>query len=141
MREEPVRSGSDYAVSMAAASSSRKSGNGEPVAEISAASGGLRRNWFAIAALWLVVASWLALAFRLLTGDVFGIESPLDWLYVTTMLGAIVVSVAGLIAVRKRGDGWLAVTAFVMSLVVPGGYALLYLLVAVLVGGYDQILH
>jgi hypothetical protein len=53
------------------------------MAEMTAQSGGLRRNWFAIGALWLVVASWLALAFRALTGDLFGIDSALDWLYVT----------------------------------------------------------
>jgi protein-S-isoprenylcysteine O-methyltransferase Ste14 len=135
-----MRSGSDYAPSMAAGSAPRKSGNAGAMAEITAAPQHERRNWFAIAALWLVVASWLALAFRLLTGDVFGIESPLDWLYVTAMLGAIVAAVAGLVAIRTRGDGWLAVTAFAMSLVIPGGYALVYLLVAVLVGGYDQIL-
>jgi hypothetical protein len=32
------------------------------MAEISARPSPARRNWFAIAALWLVVASWLALA-------------------------------------------------------------------------------
>jgi hypothetical protein len=107
------------------------------MAEITAQSGGLRRNWFAIAALWLVVASWLALAFRALTGDLFGIESGLDWLYVTAMLAAVVAAVAGLISIRTRGEPWLAVTALLMSLLVPAGYALMYLLVAVLWGGYD----
>jgi hypothetical protein len=106
------------------------------MAEITARPVPARRNWFAIAALWLVVASWLALAFRALTGELFGIDSPLDWLYVTAVLGAIVTGAAGLVAIRTRGDGWLAVTAFVTSLLLPALYALVYLLVAVLLGGY-----
>jgi hypothetical protein len=115
----------------------RKSGKTEAMAEITARPSPARRNWFAIAALWLVVASWLALAFRVLTGDIFGIESPLDWLYVTAVLGAIVLGAAGLVAIRTRGDGWLAVTAFVTSLLLPALYALVYLLVAVLFGGFE----
>jgi hypothetical protein len=135
-----MRSGSDYGLSITPGWSPRKSGKLQPMAEITAESGALRRNWFAIAALWLVVASWLALAFRLLTWDVFSVESPLDWLYVTAMLAAVVAAVAGLISIRTRGDRWLAITAFVMSLLLPGGYALLYFLVAALFGAYDQLL-
>jgi hypothetical protein len=104
------------------------------MAEITTPAHPARRNWFAIAALWLAVASWLALAFRLLTGDIFGIESPLDWLYVAAILGAVVLGAAGLVAVRTRGDAFLAVGAFVASLMLPACYALVYLLVAALLG-------
>jgi hypothetical protein len=92
------------------------------------------RNWYAIACLWLVVASWLALALRILLGEMFSIDSTLDWLYVGALLAAPVAGVAGLIAVHRRGEAWLAVTAFVVSLFLPGMYALAYILVDVFFG-------
>jgi hypothetical protein len=102
----------------------------------------LQRNWYAIACLWLAVASWIALAFRILTGEIFSIDSALDWLYVTALLGAPIAGVAGLIAVRRRGEAWLAIGAFLVSLLLPAAYALVYLLAGLLfaelgAGGLD----
>jgi hypothetical protein len=93
------------------------------------------RNWYAIACLWLVVASWLALALRILVLDVFSIDSALDWLYLIVLLSAPIVGAAGLIAVRRRGDALLAVTVFACSLLLPAIYVFVHVLVDVLFGG------
>jgi hypothetical protein len=98
----------------------------------------LRPNWWAIACLYLVVASWLALALRIMLDEILSVDSALDWAYVTMMLGGIVAGAAGLVAIRTRGDAWLAVSAFFASLLLPAGYALMYLLVAILFGGYGD---
>ncbi len=98
----------------------------------------LRPNWWAITCLYMVVASWLALALRIMLGEILSINSLLDWAYVATMLGAIVVGAVGLVAIRTRGDAWLAVSAFFASLLLPAGYALMYFLIAVLFGGYGD---
>jgi hypothetical protein len=129
-----MRSGSDYVLSMAADSPVRKSGRlraqmvdiGAPPRQ------SLQRNWYAIACLWLAVASWLALAFRILSGEIFSIDSALDWLYVTALLAAPVVGVAGLVSIRTRGEPWLAIGAFVVSLLLPAAYALAYLFLRLL---------
>jgi hypothetical protein len=97
----------------------------------------LRPNWFAIGSLVLVVASWFALAVRIATDDILSINSPLDWLYVCTVPAAVLMGAAGLIAIRWRGDAWLAVSAFFASLILPAGYALLYALGLIVVGGVD----
>jgi hypothetical protein len=96
----------------------------------------LRPNWWAIAALSLVVASWLALALRILTGEILAIDSALDWLYLGAVAGAVAAGAAGLIAIHWRGDAWLAVSAFFASLILPAGYAFLYA-IGVIVFGDD----
>jgi hypothetical protein len=71
-----MRSGSDYELSMAVDSFRRKSGNNELVAEITRPSPqSLRPNWWAIACLYLVVASWLALALRIMLDEILSIDS------------------------------------------------------------------
>jgi hypothetical protein len=97
----------------------------------------LRPNWWAVASLSLVVGSWLALALRILTADIFSFDSPLDGLYVCLVVGGTLTGAAGLIAIRWRGDAWLAVSSFFASLILPAGYALLYMLEAMVFGGFD----
>jgi hypothetical protein len=74
----------------------------------------------------LVVGSWIALTLRIAIDDVFSINSPLDWTYLVMIPGAVLLGAAGLVAIRWRGDAWLAVSAFFASLMLPAGYAFLY---------------
>jgi hypothetical protein len=129
-----MRSGSDYGVQYGRRFSRAQIGQTEnAMVDIGAPPReSLQRNWSAIACLWLAVASWLALAFRILSGEIFSIDSALDWLYVTALLAAPVVGVAGLISIRRGGEPWLAIGAFVVSLLLPAAYAFAYLILGLL---------
>lgn len=94
-----------------------------------------RRNFWAYAALWLVVLSWIGLGVRILVGEIGSFDGPLDWIYIAVIGLAIVTGGAAIAAIRTRGEASLAITTFVLSLILPALYALFFGLVWALFGG------
>jgi hypothetical membrane protein len=84
------------------------------------------RNVWAVAALWIVVLSWIALAARVALSDVGSVSNPLDWLYFGAVCSGVLVSTAGLVAIRRRGEASLAVGVFALSLALPILYVLFF---------------
>lgn len=90
-----------------------------------------RRNVWAISCLGFVITSWgllayLALADAILSGDTASDSAfrPVYVLLGVMTLVAPVLGIAALVAMRKRGQAWLAWTAFGLALVLPAIYAI-----------------
>ena len=109
-----------------------------PVVEEEALAGLPRaRNVWAYVALWLVVLSWVGLGARMVVGDVGSFDSALDWIYVAVAGLAIVTGGAAVAAIRTRGEPAVAITVFVLSLVLPLLYAAFFGLMWILFGESD----
>jgi hypothetical protein len=127
-----VSSGSDYGVSMAAASFLRKSGISDAVLDETTAAA-QPRNVLAVSALCVVVATWLAIPF-LWAANEWGELSQVEVLWLTALALGVVLSACGLLAIRTRGETALAITVFFASLVLPSLAGLYLWLVRTLFG-------
>jgi hypothetical protein len=90
------------------------------------------RNWLAVAALWTMGAVWVALVGTFVWSAGFNDDAdPPAW-WGWTLLGVatlgFVLALAGITAIRQRGEAALAITALVLALALTslGGPFLFY---------------
>ena len=76
-----------------------------------------------------MVTTWVLLGVRVLSGEVGGFDTFLDWLYVVFLGGGLVLAAIGVAAIRTRGEPLLAVVVLAFSLVLPALYLLFSLLI------------
>jgi len=58
--------------------------------------------------------------------DILSIDSLLDWFYVGLVAGGVIAGLAGLVAIKWRGHAVLAMGAFLLSLLLPVIYAIVF---------------
>jgi hypothetical protein len=77
------------------------------------------RNWFAVAALWVGLATWLILVGSVVAAETFASGDIFDvvaWVALGFATGALVLAVIGITATRTRGETAVAVLALVLVL-------------------------
>jgi hypothetical protein len=89
----------------------------------------VQQNRFAYVGLWLVLASWLLLIFRFLAGELGAVDDLFDWLYFAVIAAAMIAATAGVAAIRKHGEGFLAVAVLAFSFLLPALYILFFLFI------------
>jgi hypothetical protein len=78
-----------------------------------------QRNWFAVAALWTALATWLLLIGSAVAAATFAsdhIFHVVGWVALGFGTAALVLAVAGITAIRTRGETAVAVLALVLVL-------------------------
>jgi hypothetical protein len=130
-------SGSDYGLSMAVGIGPAQTGHSKSMTE-RAVEQSEPRNLFAVAALCIVVVTWLAIPFLWATNE-WGEFSQAEVLWLAALALAVVLGAGGLLTIRTRGETALAVTVFFASLVLPTVAGLYLWLVRALFGsvGFD----
>ncbi len=77
------------------------------------------RNWLAVVALWSALATWLLLIGSLVAAETFssdGIFNTTGWVALGFGTAALVLAVAGITAIRTRGEPVVAILALVLVL-------------------------
>lgn len=77
------------------------------------------RNWFAVAALWTALATWLIVIGAVVAAQTFASDHIFDWI-VWVVLGfataALILAVLGITAIRSRGETAVAIVALALVL-------------------------
>jgi hypothetical protein len=79
------------------------------------------RNWPAVAGLWTLGGVWVTLAVVAFLEGVFEVEPPdaVGWTLLVVGTAGFVLALAGVTAIRTRGESALAILALVLGLSLP----------------------